>query len=51
MRVLDRLVASRFDVFTSRPALGWLDAVAVGTRVVTWSRDRKIAKSPRPVAP
>ncbi|HEX5068632.1 MAG TPA: squalene synthase HpnC [Vicinamibacterales bacterium] len=50
LRVLDRLAASRFDVFTSRPALGWRDALLIGARTVAWSRDRSIQKSPRPAS-
>lgn len=50
LRVLDRLVASRFDVFASRPTLGWPDALVVATRALAWSRDRTVPKSPRPSA-
>lgn len=38
MRILDRLAAGGFDVFKSRPALGWTDAIAMGARVVLWRR-------------
>lgn len=51
LRVLDRLTALRFNVFKSRPALGWADALVIGARVLTWSRDRTVSRSPRPVAP
>lgn len=37
-RILDRLSAADFDVFTSRPALGRRDAAAIAWRVATWSR-------------
>ena len=50
-RVLDRLVASRFDVFTSRPSLGWFDAVVIGARTLGWSRDRTVDRSPQRAAP
>jgi phytoene synthase len=36
-RILDRLVASRFDVFGTRPQLGWRDAVVIAGRSLTWS--------------
>jgi phytoene synthase len=36
MRILDRLEASGFDVFRSRPVLGWPDAVLVGWKTLTW---------------
>ena len=50
LRVLDRLVATRFDVFKSRPALGWTDAMLIGVRTLAWSRDRAVPRSPRPVS-
>jgi len=47
VRVLDRLVARRFDVFTSRPVLGWTDGLLIGARALTWSRDRSVPKAAR----
>jgi len=38
MRILDRLEASGFDVFTSRPTLGWTDAIRIGWHTLTWRR-------------
>jgi phytoene synthase len=38
VRVLDRLEAAGFDVFTSRPTLSWPDAVTIGARMITWRR-------------
>jgi len=35
-RVLDRLEADGFDVFKSRPALGWRDAALIGWQALTW---------------
>ena len=36
MRILERLEASRFDVFAHRPVLGPLDAARVACRTVAW---------------
>jgi phytoene synthase len=36
MRVLDRLEAIEFDVFSRRPTLGVLDAAAIAGRVLVW---------------
>ena len=36
MRILDRLESTRFDVFQSRPALGWTDAVVIGAKTLLW---------------
>jgi hypothetical protein len=36
-RILDRLVASGFDVFHARPTLGWRDALAIAGRTLRWS--------------
>jgi hydroxysqualene synthase len=38
VRILDRLEAAGFDVFTSRPVLSWPDAVTIGTRMIRWRR-------------
>jgi phytoene synthase len=38
VRILDRLEADGFDVFSSRPALSWPDAVTIGTRMIRWRR-------------
>jgi len=35
-RILDRLESSRFDVFKSRPTLGWRDGLVLGWRSITW---------------
>jgi phytoene/squalene synthetase len=35
-RILDRLEADGFDVFKSRPALGWRDAALIGWHTLTW---------------
>ncbi|HUR21582.1 MAG TPA: squalene synthase HpnC [Vicinamibacterales bacterium] len=37
-RILDRLAAADYDVFSSRPSLTWRDAVTIAARVVTWRR-------------
>jgi hydroxysqualene synthase len=37
-RILDRLAAADYDVFSSRPSLTWRDAVAIAAGVVTWRR-------------
>ena len=37
-RILDRLAANRFDVFKSRPTLGWTDGLVIGARMLTWRR-------------
>lgn len=36
MRTLDRLAAAGFNMFTSRPTLGWTDAVLIGARTLAW---------------
>jgi squalene synthase HpnC len=36
VRVLERLERSRFDVFSSRPALGWRDGAPLAWRLMTW---------------
>ena len=38
VRILDRLEAVGFDVFTSRPTLSWSDAVTIGARMISWRR-------------
>jgi squalene synthase HpnC len=38
MRILDRLEAAGFDVFTSRPALEWTDAVLIGAKTIAWRK-------------
>jgi hydroxysqualene synthase len=38
MRILDRLASQGFDVFKSRPTLGWTDALMIGARAVLWRR-------------
>jgi squalene synthase HpnC len=50
-RILDRLVRTRFDVFKSRPSLGVLDAIMIGGRTLTWSRDAAVSRSPQRAAP
>ena len=35
-RILERLERSGFDVFRARPTLGWLDALPIGWRALTW---------------
>ena len=37
-RILDRLSAADYDVFSSRPSLTWRDAVAIAARTVAWRR-------------
>jgi squalene synthase HpnC len=44
VRILDRLEATRFDVFRRRPTLGWADAGALGWTVVTWRRGPRPAR-------
>jgi len=36
MRILDRLAAARYDVFTARPKLGAFDAVVIAGRALVW---------------
>jgi len=36
VRVLDRLEAAGFDVFRSRPTLGWRDALPIGWHMLAW---------------
>jgi phytoene synthase len=36
MRILERLEAIQFDVFTKRPTLGWADAAAIVRGMATW---------------
>jgi phytoene synthase len=38
MRILDRLESSGFDVFKSRPVLGWTDACLIASRMIAWRR-------------
>jgi hypothetical protein len=38
MRVLERLEAAGFDVFSRRPALGAADVPAIAWRAVRWRR-------------
>jgi len=38
VRILDRLGASGFNVFQSRPTLGWIDVGVIATRSVFWRR-------------
>ena len=40
--ILDRLRASGFDVFQSRPALGWPDAARLGWRALRWRERRSL---------
>ena len=37
-RILDRLASQGFDVFKSRPTLGWTDALLIGARALLWRR-------------
>jgi squalene synthase HpnC len=39
MRILDRLEASRYDVFSSRPSLGPRDVLVIGWRALRWRRN------------
>ena len=43
MRILDRLASQGFDVFKSRPTLGWTDALMIGSRAVLWRRQTSTA--------
>jgi phytoene synthase len=36
MRILDRLAAAGYDVFTARPKLGALDAVVIAGHALVW---------------
>lgn len=38
VRILDRLAAGGFDVFKSRPTLGWPDAAVIGWHALVWRR-------------
>ncbi len=46
VRILDRLEAAGFDVFKSRPALGFADAIALAWDMLSWQRRRE-AQAPR----
>jgi squalene synthase HpnC len=37
-RILDRLASRRYDVFKSRPTLGWADAGVIAVRTLFWRR-------------
>ena len=37
-RILDRLAAADYDVFSSRPSLTWRDAVTIAAGAITWRR-------------
>ncbi len=37
-RILDRLTAADYDVFSARPSLTWRDGAAIAAGVVTWRR-------------
>ena len=41
-RVLDHLANRRFDVFKSRPTLGWADAGVIAVRTLFWRRSATI---------
>ena len=41
-RILDRLARQRFDVFKSRPTLGWADAGVIAVRTLLWRRSASI---------
>jgi squalene synthase HpnC len=38
VRILDRLAANGFNVFKSRPTLGWIDMIPIGARAIAWRR-------------
>lgn len=40
VRILDRLAAVDFDVFSSRPTLGVVDGIVIGTRALAWRRTK-----------
>ena len=42
-RILDRLERRGFDVFRSRPSLGWRDLAPIAWRVVAWTAPRPLA--------
>ena len=46
VRILERLERADFDVFGSRPSLGWSDAAIIGVRALTWRRGRAAASEP-----
>ncbi len=46
VRILDRLEASKFDVFRARPTLGWKDGPAIGWAMLAW-RLRPVARTDR----
>lgn len=41
-RILDRLARQHFDVFKSRPTLGWADAGVIAVRTLFWRRTAAI---------
>lgn len=47
VRILDRLAANGFNVFKSRPSLGWTDAAVIGARAITWRRTPAVEKIAR----
>lgn len=47
VRILERLVASRFDVFSTRPKLGMSDALLIGARMLLWrARPARLERTP-----
>jgi squalene synthase HpnC len=51
VRILDRLAAGGFNVFKSRPTLGWTDAALIGARAITWRRGSVRGGTIRAAAP
>ena len=47
VRVLERLERADYDVFRSRPSLGWRDAAPIGWKVLTWRCEGASASEPR----
>ena len=43
VRILDRLEAAGFDVFTARPTLRWPDALAIGMKMISWQTTPRAA--------
>ena len=40
MRILERLEAAGFDVFTARPSLDWTDATVIGAKTLAWRKKK-----------
>ncbi len=51
VRILDRLATNGFDVFKSRPTLGWTDGAVIGARAIAWRRSSVEGRTTSSAAP